>query len=1301
MTINLDFKRNLINLYEYAIEKKIPVNFIVSDNNNLYQYDIISQVKDHIEKGDSLINIYELYQTLGYGYKDIMMIYYKLYKELKPETPDNILFSVILDFNTILKMTLPNDIESFKIEYNEWLQGYDQLLINDEIVYQQLLNILQILKSTELYEISPVKFTYVNLNCTLRYRNGDIPLSKEGIDIFNNSLVSINIPFIQYKTEINNYYKISKKNAHDIRDDSNKGNKDLINTNKDNINTIIHSPKQTDMYNTIYMTIWSESDEDYTKSTNDSYLRSSYNIDNNNLKLSIKLNESQDYKIIFNRIENALKGATPESDLIIDNVEESNYSADFYIYDVKYDDITFYNAIINNNVLNEYFYMDESDKPFAFKKRLKLFYKSNSVEKATWISLIKMTAGTNEMMQYQYVEGDKEYMQTRKILSGTNYIKVTISKANSKENIDELYYLIPRILKYYNKELRQELKDTISLFIPEYKDYEVLDTTKVESKRNKSNSNIKQLEELAPDLVPGKYAREVCQCKRQPKLIDASEIPEWSAKSFIINNKTLNHQVMAFPPDDPKWYLVCTNNAYPYPGVKPNPYGGVYPYLPCCFSTDQMTPSTSSHYNVAFRGEIPKDKSNKKKEILRVGKTLLPNRYGELPTIINTVLKKAAPYNTDGIPLDGEFYRYGVEGNENSLLFCIFEALSKGGEMIGFDDPSSIHSEEKRMGYVKNYRRKLVGNTKINLSVSRQELYDFTEKEIRTQLENVDTFLDPSLYYRILEELFNINIFTFISPQSNDSNYGSIELPRNKLFHARTARSTKYSILIFKHWDHKINRLGIPKCDLIVFKSNDGSITKIFNSNMSVLLNNMILNLKETISWTIDPKNIQPTARKNIYSSIDYYQLLTGVLPSGTYKFEGQFIDGYGKCRGFLINYNSQSVSIICPPFQPENLPIYKSDPSACDMKIVFELFGNSPSSKHVNGDGKIVGLWYPILDIDEGIYIPIKEESSDILKVPNGSENPFYISGINNVNRLRKLNRMKNIILQLCQWVYIYYRLYTKNSSLDTFMEGTIAEFNTAETDTVYIYNFDDLNRILPKFAGNKFENSIKYLEKVCPTFVKGGKIQIYSSRVIEGIKYYLKIYEDSIKGKKIDIDKSKKDTEEATINDKGKVEHIGTLEELSGMFDEESDFKSYSNSYLFINESDLNTWIYTRTRLGLPSSEIVTKISFDYSSYKDPYLYKDEYGNIFMIQNVLDFDFARAINVCYNWYSTRINDGYEAEKYIIPTGVYGYPRYVINELSANGGLLTTEDKTGGDKEYLRLFKYGIDKYAAILPLL
>jgi hypothetical protein len=210
-----------------------------------------------------------------------------------------------------------------------------------------------------------------------------------------------------------------------------------------------------------------------------------------------------------------------------------------------------------------------------------------------------------------------------------------------------------------------------------------------------------------------------------------------------------------------------------------------------------------------------------------------------------------------------------------------------------------------------------------------------------------------------------------------------------------------------------------------------------------------------------------------------------------------------------------------------------------------------------------------------------------------------------------------------------------------------------------------------------------------------------------LDGVKYYIKTYEDFNKGKilmnveNLSTDSIKYSIQQKDIENK-KI--ILNIQELTGLFDEESDFKSFSNTYIFIKESDLNTWIYTRTRLGLSNSEIITKISFDYSSYKDPFLYKDEYSNIYMIQNVIDFDFARAINVSYNWYLNKVNEGYESEQYILSSvsgTLKGYPRYVIYELSANGGIIATEDKSGGDTQYLKLFKYGIDKYASILPLL
>jgi hypothetical protein len=315
------------------------------------------------------------------------------------------------------------------------------------------------------------------------------------------------------------------------------------------------------------------------------------------------------------------------------------------------------------------------------------------------------------------------------------------------------------------------------------------------------------------------------------------------------------------------------------------------------------------------------------------------------------------------------------------------------------------------------------------------------------------------------------------------------------------------------------------------------------------------------------------------------------------------------------------------------------------------------------------------VLDIVEGIYIPITDDTSPEIKALSlGSDNPYDIEGQSKILRLRKLTKIREIILQLSQYIYLTYRLSTPGGSLVAFTRDYLSVGAVSGTvDSANIYNFSRLPRILPKQMN--IAQLMEYLGNVIPTFCRSGKCWLYSDKLMKGVVYYLQSYENFYKGLPVNLPK-----------------------ELKGLYKHEADFRSYPNTFVFVGTSDLKTWIYQKTRQGLPVGYVTSKLAFEYSAFKDPYWFKDEFGSLFIIQNVAELKFDRAINVAYIWYVNRRNEGYDTAAF--PSGDT-YPRYVLYELGSNGGLVPTEDHTVGDNAYLRIFKYSKDSYAAILPVL
>jgi hypothetical protein len=167
-----------------------------------------------------------------------------------------------------------------------------------------------------------------------------------------------------------------------------------------------------------------------------------------------------------------------------------------------------------------------------------------------------------------------------------------------------------------------------------------------------------------------------------------------------------------------------------------------------------------------------------------------------------------------------------------------------------------------------------------------------------------------------------------------------------------------------------------------------------------------------------------------------------------------------------------------------------------------------------------------------------------------------------------------------------------------------------------------------------------------------------------------------------------------------------VEPVEFLENYYETESDFQIVPNSKIFVNEKDLLAWM-----LSLKSSQnysryfnIREKIEIAMGFSPDPYLYGDEDGKIYIVQNVVGGTKAKALAVAYTWYNYRVNIGAE------PNPLDVVPIHMIYGISAASSLIPIEDKTNGANVFLKLIYYGTQadkaadkdaRYGAVLEVL
>jgi hypothetical protein len=100
------------------------------------------------------------------------------------------------------------------------------------------------------------------------------------------------------------------------------------------------------------------------------------------------------------------------------------------------------------------------------------------------------------------------------------------------------------------------------------------------------------------------------------------------------------------------------------------------------------------------------------------------------------------------------FIRKGVLTKNNSFLECVLEGLYKTTKINELE-------EKERIKFVKKERIKLA-KSPISAILCKQEMYDFTDKEIIDMIKNKDIYFDPKHFTSLLENVFSCNIYVHL-----------------------------------------------------------------------------------------------------------------------------------------------------------------------------------------------------------------------------------------------------------------------------------------------------------------------------------------------------------------------------------------------------------------------------------------------------------------------------------------------------------------------------------------------------------
>ena len=1024
------------------------------------------------------------------------------------------------------------------------------------------------------------------------------------IKIFQTSLFKIPNPIILNTYEIIDINKICK-----VSKISNLYNIDIFNY----VNVTLEMPLIVYKYlNTVYSKIYKNKVIDYNlfnlkviNSLKENEIIIFVNIDNEYIECIYSINSSTlkfniDDKSKINIIKQKI---TLLNIFVFDDIkyESENIRAkiDFTNTLLNIDIFIFHYLVLNNPIFNFYLIFDESNTALCDIG----FYKYTLIE----FFDIKI-----------------------------DFNLFTISETKSETDIILGLNILSYLFRLYN-----DLYDNIKTLFETYglKTYtsEYSETINIEKKYEK-------LQKRAPEIFlkgKNKYTR-ICNGKFQPTIYtgnpDNTNLQILRFPHFNVKN----HNIVSYIP------LVCENPIYKYPYLQTHNLDNktIYPYLPCCGLTNNIEKNNLKLTEITQQKSINYNYS--KLNLKKVGF----EEPGDLNPDLITFLQNGIE-NTDTDIYFNNFRRISTVYTPSSIIHCILYALGDKGYSICKNDID-------RENYV--IKKRLDMCSKISPLICKQELYDIEYNIIEDNINNCNIFLDPYLYYRILEEYFDINLYV-INPdvkinqiqgiESETFKNIFIETPRSSNFYVKNNNNSRKTVLILKHLGAKSSNLTkYPICELIyssltfdAANKNKMAITEtyLFNSKMSDFLFDCFQNTLNLYVWSFNYKTTSIECRNNPFNLINWLLQLPNVT------ILGQRFDNFGKINILGIKYNNTVFTLYVPPSQPLNVK-YLHSLVLANKKDILKNFGN-PTLETPEG------IWYEILDFKYGIFIPYIINDNKI----NDSE---YII---NIKKVKNIKKYTFLLIELINWLWSLDNL--PNSEFGKWWETYVDDKNEISEP------------IFPNYLKYNLPNSdstldgLNNIKEWWPAYFGIDKISLYSILYEKIYKYFLY---------------------------KIKYLYVIPLNQLTNYYSDLEDFYLAENTEIFLTIENLENFLKIQlTNNGYNSNYniIHTKLFKSWMTIAHPILFLDNNtNNIYIIQNVFNCHIENVITICQYWKYKKINKTFDAppsNDHIISLN------HIIYEIDSTVGYLKIKNNNSNQsRDYIQLLEYSNYQYAAILPL-
>ena len=758
---------------------------------------------------------------------------------------------------------------------------------------------------------------------------------------------------------------------------------------------------------------------------------------------------------------------SPRFQLLISKCDIPNEKGKFY-YNLGEDPIDFFvlgDLVLNDSLFSQYLAIDEHESATKGKRSSTYVHFFGGGDEQTVKANITV---------YKVREKD-EVKRKYGFTLGNYYLNVLVSKVNSAKALEDFILIFGKLLKLYYKKAPGIIKiyqDLLSEKFPtEYK------PRKAPAPGKKKKRTLK---EQAPEVFVSGYPT---KCGKQPRIISAEEAKE------------ATHAVMQYPKTSTegfpqRWYICDQNTSYKFPGLQENNLSNnnIVPYLPCCFKTKQdlgpqgeVGKQTKPYANYFYDIPIVSGIITKQQNLLMRDIFTNPPQVATLPKELEELLSLVTYKH------GWSFVRSGVFDSKASFLECVLEALQtysgndprtkeiseKFGSALIYKSTAVQEAndalelakknkvkrvervkaeyalwnakKEERINYLNDLRTQLATQHAF-ATCCKQEMYDYSQKEILQIIKNPNIYFDPRFLTNLIEKYFHCKIVLFsrvtTGLQENKyegSNNTVLTLPRHIQAYYKTKENVP-TILIYERLGRGNEQKDYPRCELISYWNGENELTTLHDADSEVSRQMQVLYERVRGSYNLNcriPQSIIPL----------------GELKKIGVELTHQKIDSYGKCRALMFNYNGCKGSLLVTPLQPFLLPSFQTIiPPRLSWKVAKELLEKlkidfdrvSRTKDLINAYSGIIGNTRFSLPFDPTKTKPhdsLDTEEDLITHSQTGSKLRSYI----------KDKRIARYMVEYARWLYSKFlsdnNLQDSTESLGVFIEKQII------IDKEYIY--------------------------------------------------------------------------------------------------------------------------------------------------------------------------------------------------------------------------------------------------------